>query len=209
MSLLRLLAAGKSLVGLKNSESRYHLPGNKPLPRFGSKKNPFRATVFPDKAEAPSTVPDPAQIEPVPPGSGGEERVDGVSDKQIPASGSAPAPLHPHATAGPTLQAKSLHLSTPATSAFRAFLLWSRVKKVKPNGCSTSVPMVQAELSLDAVKVVRNDLSESDLEVVQPRQGCASNNPEGSHVGAAAPKLPGSRPSWVAPAGRLFGIGKM
>jgi hypothetical protein len=52
MSLLRLLTAGKTLIGLKRSESRYQLPGGKGLPMFGSKKNPFRATVFPDKAES-------------------------------------------------------------------------------------------------------------------------------------------------------------
>ena len=51
MSLLRLLTAGKTLIGLKRSESRYQLHGGQVLPMFGSKKNPFRATVFPDKPE--------------------------------------------------------------------------------------------------------------------------------------------------------------
>src|SRR5258708_32731579 len=56
MSLLRLLTTGKSLVGLKKPEHRYHLPGETALPKFGGKKNPFRATVFPDKAETAETV---------------------------------------------------------------------------------------------------------------------------------------------------------
>jgi hypothetical protein len=56
MSLLRLLTTGKSLVGLKKPENRYHLPGQTALPKFGGKKNPFRATVFPDKTETAETV---------------------------------------------------------------------------------------------------------------------------------------------------------
>src|SRR5260221_12109279 len=52
MSLLRLLTTGKTLVGLKKLEQRYHLPGGKALPKFGGKTNPFRATVFPEKMES-------------------------------------------------------------------------------------------------------------------------------------------------------------
>ncbi len=46
MSLLRLLTAGKSLVGLGDYQSRY-VARDGLLPKFGSKKNPFRATTTP------------------------------------------------------------------------------------------------------------------------------------------------------------------
>ena len=41
MSLMQLLTNGKTLVDLKNSTSRYHMPGKNFLPKFGSAKNPF------------------------------------------------------------------------------------------------------------------------------------------------------------------------
>ena len=43
MSLMQLLTNGKTLVDLKNSTSRYQMPGKLHLPKFGSAKNPFRS----------------------------------------------------------------------------------------------------------------------------------------------------------------------
>jgi hypothetical protein len=47
MSLLRLLSAGKSLVGIQAAETRYRLTEHRMLPKFGGKKNPFRRTEGP------------------------------------------------------------------------------------------------------------------------------------------------------------------
>ena len=44
MSLLRLLTTGKSLVGVKDTESRYRVTSERLLPQFGSAKNPFSST---------------------------------------------------------------------------------------------------------------------------------------------------------------------
>ncbi len=55
MSLLRLLAAGKSLVGLKRAPARYHLSRQGALPQFGGKENPFRATARPALSRAAAT----------------------------------------------------------------------------------------------------------------------------------------------------------
>ena len=41
MSLMRLLSAGKSLVGLKDNASRYRMGNPGMFPKFGSGKNPF------------------------------------------------------------------------------------------------------------------------------------------------------------------------
>src|SRR5215510_10841154 len=41
MSLMRLLSAGKSLVGVRDNGSRYRMGNPGMLPRFGSQKNPF------------------------------------------------------------------------------------------------------------------------------------------------------------------------
>lgn len=155
MSLLRLLTTGKTLIGLKRPESRYQLPGGRALPTFGSKKNPFRATVFPEKPELKPNE-DPAASGgdcsvSDPPGSlpskeAGDSSPESATEIKEP--GKAPAPIR-------------------RTSALRAFLLWRRVKKTNTQTAHKGRPLVQAELSLETVKVVRNDLSESDLEVVR------------------------------------------
>src|SRR5215813_2266751 len=43
MSLLRLLSAGKSLDGLKDSTARYRMGHPRSMPKFGSGKNPFQS----------------------------------------------------------------------------------------------------------------------------------------------------------------------
>src|ERR1043166_2718282 len=53
MSLLRLLTAGKSLVGLKDGANRYSVARRGGLPKFVSKTNPFRASTLPEAIPAP------------------------------------------------------------------------------------------------------------------------------------------------------------
>ena len=47
MSLMRLLAAGRSLIGGEDRANRYRLPRRKALPTFGGEANPFASTVRP------------------------------------------------------------------------------------------------------------------------------------------------------------------
>src|SRR5258708_38325339 len=120
MSLLRLLTAGKSLVGLNKSEARYHLPGERALPEFGGKKNPFRATVMPEKVESNQ--------------AGGTAAPDAQSPAQLPSI--AQVPFHPHPQKGDphgpldngATSQPSRILEQPARrpSGIRAFLLWGR-----------------------------------------------------------------------------------
>jgi hypothetical protein len=63
----------------------------------------------------------------------------------------------------------------------------------KPGG----PPVVQGELSLDKVKVVRNDLSDSDLELVAASKG-AKAVAETGNVFAGASAAAGAKPSWWA-----------
>lgn len=211
MSLLRLLTAGKTLIGLKRSESRYQLPGGKGLPMFGSKKNPFRATVFPDKTDSA----------PVP-----EDTVAKLSEAPAANTDSPPAPepspndLPPHKD-NPSNGKRDIAVSAPneapakeqlpgqpaprRSSALKALLLWRRVKKSNTQGPFKGRPLVQAELSLEGVKVVRNDLSESDLEVIQT----TSKRRESASPGAADERkaqLPST--NWSPCAGQLVSAGK-
>src|SRR5207249_4653040 len=72
MSLMRLLTTGKTLVDLKNSTGRYHMPGKYLLPKFGAAKNPFAtpaknqpaqvAAETAPRAEARDSKSEPAQM---------------------------------------------------------------------------------------------------------------------------------------------------
>jgi hypothetical protein len=207
MSLLRLLTAGKSLVGLKNSEGRYHLPSQKPLPKFGSKKNPFRASALPEKI-----APDPEggiQVQEEAPILGDLEgepgRAAGLQENR--ADNEVFQAVTERAKSGVKEQPKVLERPARRTSPVKALLLWGRAKKLKPFGRWSGTPMVQGELSLDRVKVVRNDLSESDLEVVRAEHPMVVK-PLASAGGRTA-AAPASESRWGAAAGRLLGIGKM
>ena len=47
MRLVRLLAVGKSLMGLREADGRYRVTSKRLLPKFPATKNPFRATAHP------------------------------------------------------------------------------------------------------------------------------------------------------------------
>src|ERR1035437_10191334 len=57
MSLLRLLTTGKSLVGLKDLESRYRLTTQRLLPQFGPTRNPFSSNGKSAPAQTEAQVP--------------------------------------------------------------------------------------------------------------------------------------------------------
>jgi hypothetical protein len=161
MSLLRLLTTGKSLVGLKKPENRYHLPGEMGLPKFGGKKNPFRATVFPDKTEGAEPAASMAAPE-----VGAVESTTLVDPTPEPQPAAASASVHSAAKAEQAAPAQARERVAGRTSPFKALLLWGRAKKANPARALAGRPLVQGELSLDRVKVVRNDLSETDFEIV-------------------------------------------
>jgi hypothetical protein len=152
MSIVRLLAAGKSLVGAQNASSRYRMDKRARLPKFGSTKNPFAseqrrpAVTEPAASEAAS----PRQAAPAP---------ESVARAKEPAASPTP----------------------PATARLRQAVRWLRELCVEANpiprlagpvrSANTALPSftgapIQSELSLDEVKVVRNDLSDADLEIV-------------------------------------------
>ena len=196
MSLLRLLTTGKTLVGLKKPEHRYHLPGEAALPKFGGKKNPFRATVFPDKSETGEIVASAAAPE------FAAADVTGPADPTLaPPQGAVPecsqATVRPDSAA----LVEARQPTVARTSPFKALLLWGRAKKANPSRALAGRPLIQGELSLDKVKVVRNDLSETDFEIVP-----SEHAPRGTMTGTPSVGLP------TAPAsdGRcLAAVGKM
>ena len=211
MSLLRLLTTGKSLVGLEDSESRYRESRQRFLPRFGPVRNVFRAT---DESGSARTAA----------GMATEEA--SASSRQKAARAVSPLPAR-DASEAPSLAPSRLPMVLVSSSR-RTFMSALRSRAAafpskwagklsallsRPGGKPVRAGMprlaklpVQGELSLDSIKVVRNDLSDTDLEVVPARLSApprgvapALQSPEGAGAGGTA---------WGRLAGWVFRAGK-
>ena len=205
MSLLRLLTAGKSLVGLKDTGSRYNVPRRGLLPQFSAKKNPFRASTRPEfnpsttagrAPEGESTGAASVDLEnaghPVP------------ADPVVPErESSLPVPV-----AAAKVQKTADNAELPGGRGFRWFvsLPWMRPKVGKTAIPRFTKSMVQGELSLDGVRVVRNDLSDTDLEVVPAKKTEAILDPK--TVCPTAPIAAPPENAWDQVAGHIVGAGK-
>ncbi len=166
MSLLRLLTTGKSLVDVRDTECRYRMSTQRLLPHFGSTRNPFRTETKPQ-------MPTEAQ----PPQS--QNRADGPvaqpnlasSAEEQAVSGNSAARRAPGAKFDPPRFA-----GCPWRRLVALFGAWRQKlsglfasadrKSAKTAIPRFTKPLVQKELSLDRIRVVRNDLSDADLEVV-------------------------------------------
>ncbi len=172
MSLLKFLKAGKSLVGGRESAGRYRVTDPPTLPKFEARKNPFRDMARAkradalSKASAPRNTLEARSLAPSPeckafpvagPGSDMElgSRPGGSNWRNRLSWATA---LFSWKRGGKSEEEKTSRL------AMKGLFFWSRSKEMalaRPKS-----PMVQSELSLDGVKVVRNDLSDSDLEIL-------------------------------------------
>jgi hypothetical protein len=147
MSLVRLLTSGRSLVGGQSSPHRFRVNRHVALPKFNSAKNPFASEAQQQRAEARATAAFPTEAK----------------------SGRATnAPAPPAALRKPRA-ARAIEWFGELGRKLSPFALLKR----KPRAASTAearagAPAVQAELSLDAVRVLRNDLSDADGETIPP-----------------------------------------
>jgi hypothetical protein len=214
MSLLRLLTAGKCLVGLKDYRSRYVTRGG--LPKFGSKKNPFRATVRPEPSvEQAQSLPANGELcavndqrEP-----GGDQTPSFNERGTVPRSepGVMPGAEKPVVAERLAASSKPRRVKSEKGWDWGKVAFWNRPKPARQAGPTLIKPMLQGELSLDGVKVVRNDLSDTDFEVVscRPPTG-ATAGPAQASAKAPAPAAPvASEAKWARVTGRLFGAGKL
>ena len=159
MSLLRLLTAGRSLVGLKDSASRYRESKYRLLPKFGTGTNPFQTK---------STTVEPLTA---------TENIATAREQPTPAS---PAPALTSSTASTEL----LNHEKQAFDKKGRIARWisslrARGSRRKETKATRAMPQlakspVQGELSLDQVRVMRNDLNDADLEVVASRDSVDS-----------------------------------
>jgi hypothetical protein len=157
MKLGTLLAAGKSLALGRRGQTPYRANKQFYLPKFGSPKNPFVSANQPDGAiprEEAAAAPVKTPI-----------TVVAAKTQKLPTF-----PPAPRAANNGSANAQEPIL--PARKPRRSLNWMSRLNPFGPRmptsatgGKNAKTPF-QAELSLDAVKVLRNDLSDVDVEVV-------------------------------------------
>jgi hypothetical protein len=204
MSLLRLLTSGKSLVGMQDTNSRYRMRTRNLLPKFGSGQNPFAA---PSKASASPkpAEPDRAKLEtaslfePATPATPTPPKTIAAKEpkKAVIPPVKAPEPvikLEAKAPAAPAASSKPAAPFTPTARPAKSGRWSDWIRKFNP---ASALPWkwgemggrkrparraVQTELTLDQVRVVRNDLSDTDFDIVPGRL-------MGMHSGAS-PILP-------------------
>jgi hypothetical protein len=166
MSLVRLLAAGRSLIGATTLVGQYRMRSKNGLPKFGSPKNPFFRA--PQTPAPPSDIPAAGAV-PRPPAALTPAEVDAANLKEtrrLPVmassvqAGTRAVPAAPGRWDGIRRLVRALHpfakRPIPRTEA-------------QPTARRASRPPVQCELSLENIQVMRNDLSDADVELVQSK----------------------------------------
>ena len=187
MSLKQFLVVGKSFVGLNRDMSPYELrkenllPNFSPLPRFDRIRKQDTQMVQADWV-------------------GQQERM--AKRSVIPSE--QPELAQPAKNTEPALFGSAAALApVPAKKKRRGN--WLRILSFGLLGKSRNTdPLVQSELSLDRINVVRNDLADSDLELVLKKKKKTKTRPA-RDAQAPAPEVP---PSWSRLTARLFEIGQ-
>jgi hypothetical protein len=212
MSLLRLLTTGRSLVGLRNGESPYRLSQQRFVPNFGKKPNPFRATTLPEPVRTVALTPQNATTKlqvPTPPAA-----------STAPEGGSGEAALPVAAMAKEPAQSRPIQVSwLKRTWAGMRSRFGRREKPAAPRVARAVKPVVQGELSLEGVQVVRNDLRDSDLEIVPAQEARPTPKPAASTEPGSMSRMPepilvarsaagAGRTAFSRMSARLFGVAK-
>jgi hypothetical protein len=147
MNPLRLLTKGRTIRGLKERPGAYKLLEKSVLPNFSGPKRPVPTTPHPEPVNAQAALfeqPQPKPETPVPVK---------VAPVPVPAPTAAPAKDQP---LKPSLWSR---LAGAVTGWTQQRIPWRKAPPFQS-------PSVQTELGLDKVRVIRNDLSDDDLEVV-------------------------------------------
>lgn len=205
MSLLRLLTAGSSLVGLKDSERQYRVTHRGLLPKFGSKANPFRTTIPREAARVAAS----AGPETAPPAA-----------SELPAP-EAPAPAEASHECGCAAANTEMEKCPPRRAPVAKRESWlarwiALLKRVRRSRAGrkpardpfAAGPAVQAELSLERVRVVRNDLTEGEVELADAEPPRARRGAVAPAVSATPARPVGAVAAWNRVSARIFGGAK-
>lgn len=204
MNLGKLLAAGKSVKSGREGAS-YRANKQVYLPKFGSAKNPFKSEATQPSMEAcgnaaaqPLTTVD---SRPLP----REGEISATARADLAAKPEAPTAKSIFNTSAPKAQKQPIPAAAqekktadwaskfnPA-SLFRSASAKTETKSGAGAGAAKTTAM-QTELSLDSVKVVHNDLSDADVEVVPMKSR------------SSVPDVQPAKKSWEFLGERLFGV---
>jgi len=143
MSLGRLLSSGKSLIGAHGAAHRFRVDKRALLPKFASPKNPFASGAQQERAEARPTAAVP-------------------TDAKVRAT-NAPAPPAALRKLSPV---RALKWAGELAAKLNPLVLVKRrpAAVLRAAARPDSPAPVQRELSLDTVRVLRNDLTDADAE---------------------------------------------
>lgn len=199
MGLMKLLAVGRSIGRFGNDRSPFKMTQQSLLPKFGSGKAPEEPARGSDekrnKAVAQTTLP----TEP-PLGANaatGNKTMNAVRAVEIEPPAEAVAPV----------TVKQPVADRPAFPRGR----WTLFKNPfsKSGKSKSAAAPVQTELLLDLVKPVRNDLSDSDLEVVRVQPKPAVEVAERAPVAPVATEAVSPEPvAWDRIKNQFLGAGK-
>jgi len=226
MSLGKLLTTGKSLVGLSHGNGRYQLQKGA-LPKFESAKNPFASKTHAESAEREPQLPKLAveelkAITPTAPKK--TDRLPAlaalIADREASVAASRSAqPMESKQVSAPKQEspAPAPQVAAPVDSWLKKInpMVWfgnrkpAEPKPAIPRFSKAKTP-IQGELSLDNIKVMRNDLSEADVEVVPAKARAPKVVPAAPVQASAAaamaiPDLPPARAAWEILGEHLMG----
>lgn len=170
MSLTNLLAVGRSVIGIRSEPTRYKMTQDNLLPKFAPVGRPVSLAPITQPEAVPQVVVAPAR----------EPQVDRVATEDLfapPAPIAKPVEVVAQAVTHP-LETKPVKAKAPAQPVTQRKLesladarreqarKWFKNPFAGVGKAKSERTLVQTELLLEQVKVVRNDLSEADIEVV-------------------------------------------
>ena len=193
MKLGKLLAAGKSIMSGRTNVA-YRANKQIYLPKFESDKNPFKSEAPQPQAKAADNVPVPVVLDSKEAGKPAAvlpRAVDAASREipvAIPANINASQAQRP---AGPV----SLDRKSGWAGKFNPISIF-KAPSSKANAAAGTQKMAptQTELSLDSVRVVHNDLSDADVEIVPIKSR------------SSVPEMQPAKKSWEFLGERLLGV---
>jgi hypothetical protein len=207
MNLMRLLTAGRSLKGGEFGSGKYKFPQQTFLPKFASTVRPSTTPLVQTKkakSEMPSFFEEP--MVPTP-------KISPAMPMRAPSAVAAQTAMEQtqKIPKGKILNRVEEPAGTSRKFSFVARIIdWfknriSSLKKVlfpPRSKRKTSSAPVQAEWSLEKVTVVRNDLNESDIEIIAPKAPVSAPVSQPKYMNLSRVKNSGRE--WVKMTTRLF-----
>jgi len=211
MSLKQFLVVGRSFIGIRDTKSPYELRKENLLPRFGEAPRGSREK---RGTEQPMVQADWIEQQKVGSEPESASEVTELAREEAQSLGTV-APVQVAKVEGATSAESGSPFSAPVPSVVRRSKSGRAVSARRHRGWLNLLtfgllgrgkeqqPLVQAELSLDRIKVVRNDLTDSDLELVI-RKKKKKVSPEEAQAGVE-PRPP---QRWSRLTARLFEMGQ-